>query len=307
LQDRLTKASLAIRNVLASPDIIGIVEVENLKVLQRIADRVNADAVATGQPNPKYSAYLEEGNDFRGIDVGFLVKTAKVKVIETKQLAKDIAHDVPKGSGDEKLFDRPPLMLRAEIADPKTQTAFALSVVVNHFKSYLDVDDEKEGERVRDKRRLQAEWLANFVADRQKADQAENIILCGDFNAFQFHDGYNDLIGILKGKPEPNVLAPSKAVVNTGLANLIDYIEPRNRYSYTYDGSAQALDHILINKPLRDRLLKFGYARLDADFPLIYANDPTRPERISDHDAPVAFFSLDARKSASPPTPKPTL
>jgi uncharacterized protein len=299
---RLNKVSLAIRNVLASPDIIGIVEVENLKVLQKIADRVNADAAASGRTNTKYTAYLEEGNDFRGIDVGFLVNAAKVRVVDSKQLAKDIALDAPGGSGSEKLFDRPPLMLRAEITDVKSNSTFALTVVVNHFKSYLGVDSEKDGERVRTKRRLEAEWLANFVADRQKADPAENIILCGDFNAFQFHDGYNDLMGILKGKPEPNVLTPSKAVVTTGLVNLIDYIEPKNRYSYTYDGSAQALDHILINKPLRSRLLKFGYARLDADFPLVYANDATRPERISDHDAPVVFLSLDDKPAAKPAT-----
>jgi hypothetical protein len=46
--------------------------------------------VAAGQPDPKYVAYLEEGNDARGIDVGFLVKSTKIKVIGTEQLAKDV-------------------------------------------------------------------------------------------------------------------------------------------------------------------------------------------------------------------------
>ena len=87
-QKRLTKTSLAIRNVLSMPDVLGIIEVENLKVLQKIADKINADAVAAKQPDPKYVAYLEEGNDVRGIDVGFLVKSTKIKVVEVKQLAK---------------------------------------------------------------------------------------------------------------------------------------------------------------------------------------------------------------------------
>ena len=93
----------------------------------------------------------------------------------------------------------------------------------------------------------------------------------------------------------------------TGLIDLIDYIDPKNRYSYTWDGSAQALDHILINRPMRDRLVKFGYARVDADFPIVWANDPNRPERISDHDAPVAYLLLDEPppKPAPAPTPKP--
>ncbi|MEO7538520.1 MAG: endonuclease/exonuclease/phosphatase family protein [Pyrinomonadaceae bacterium] len=299
-QSRLKKVSMAIRNVLAMPDILGVVEVENLKVLQKVAAKVNADAVAAGQPDPKYVAYLEEGNDVRGIDVGFLVKSRKIKVIETKQLGKDDKLDFPGDAPDLKLFDRTPLLLRAEVIDPKSAKPLAVTVIVNHLKSYLGIDDAKNGERTRNKRRLEAEWLANYVIARQKADPNERIVLCGDFNAFQFNDGYNDLMGIIKGKSDPNVLNPSKLAESTGLANLVEYIDPRNRYSYTYDGSAQAIDHVLINKPMRERLLKFGFARVDADFPLVWANDPERPERISDHDAPIVFLALDA-----PPPPKP--
>jgi predicted extracellular nuclease len=297
-KNRLTKVSLAIRNVLAMPDVLGIVEVENLKVLKKVADRVNADAVAAGQPDPKYVAYLIDGNDVRGIDVGFLVKSAKIKVLETTQLAKDVKLDYP-GSGDQKLFDRPPLLLKAEVIDAKSTKPLAFTVIVNHFKSYRGIADDEDGDRVRNKRRLEAEWLASFVQERAKAEPAERLMLCGDFNAFQFNDGYNDLIGILKGKPDPNVLVPSKTTYNTGLADLVEYVDQKNRYSYTYDGSAQVLDHIMVNKTIRDRLLKFGYARVDADFPIVWANDPTRPERISDHDAPIVFLNLDE------PAPKP--
>ena len=297
-QKRLNKVSLAIRNVLSTPDILGIIEVENLKVLQKIASKVNADAVAAGKPDPKYVAYLEEGNDIRGIDVGFLVRSTKIKVLETKQLAKDEKLNYGTTFPDQKLFDRTPLLLRAEVIDAKAQKPFALTVIVNHFKSYRGIDDKKDGDQTRNKRRLEAEWLAAFVHERGKADATERILLCGDFNAFQFNDGYNDLIGILKGKSDQNVLVPSKTAYTTGMANLIDYIDQKSRYSYTFDGSAQALDHILVNKPVRARPLKFGYARLSADFPLVYSNDGDRPERVSDHDAPVVFLSLD-----EPPTP----
>ena len=135
----------------------------------------------------------------------------------------------------------------------------------------------------------------------RKRTLPRKLILCGDFNAFQFNDGYNDLIGILKGKPDPNVLAASKTVYNTGLVDLVDYIpNPSDRYSYTYDGAAQAIDHVLINKPLRSRVMKFGFARVDADFPVVWSNDPTRPERISDHDAPIVFLNLDEPQLAKP-------
>lgn len=298
-QRRLNKASLAIRNVLSMPDVLGVCEVENLAVLKKLADKINADAVAAGQANPKYEAYLEEGNDIRGIDSGFLVKSSKVKVIDTKQLAKDETFNAGTGGDDAKLFDRPPFMLRAEVADEKSGKPLAFTVIVNHLKSYGGIADEKDGERVRQKRRLEAEWLANFVQERQKSDAAERLILCGDFNAFQFNDGYNDLIGILKGKSNPNVLAPSKNVYQTGLIDLVEInsIEPARRYSYSFGGSAQVLDHILINKAAAERAVKFGYARLDADFPDVYGNDATRPERLSDHDAAILYLSLDERNT----------
>lgn len=293
-QGRLNKASLAIRNVLSMPDVLGIVEVENLKVLQKLADKINTDAVAAKQPDPKYVAYLEEGNDIRGIDVGYLIKSMKVKVKEMKQLGKDEKLNYGENK-DEKLFDRPPLLLTVEVTGEKTNSPFVFTTIVNHFKSYGGIDDEKDGDRVRNKRRLQAEWLANFIQERAKTDANERMIVCGDLNAFQFNDGYNDLVGILKGKPNANVMVASKAAFTTSLVDLIDSMpDPTGRYSYTFDGSAQALDHILVNKPVyKGTKMKFGYARVDADFPAVWANDTTRPERLSDHDAPILFLSLD--------------
>jgi len=46
------------------------------------------------------------------------------------------------------------------------------------------------------------------------------------------------------------------------------------------------------------KLSRFAYARNDADFPEVFRNDPNRPERISDHDMPVAYFTLP---EATPP------
>lgn len=301
-QKRLAKLSLAVRTVLSNPDVLGIVEVENLKVLQKVADKINADAVAAGAPDPKYTAYLIEGNDIRGIDVGFLVKSSKIKVVEVKQLAKDEKLKGVAGAEDQHVYDRPPLMLRAEVIDARAAKPLAFTTIVNHFKSYNGIDDPQDGSRVQNKRRIEAEWLAKFVLDRQTADPTERIILVGDFNAFQFNDGYNDLIGILKGRSEQSVITPSKAAFATGLVTLIDYLsDPSKRYSYTFDGSAQALDHILVNKATRERITKFGYARSNADFPLVWKNDPARPERVSDHDAAVVYLNLDE------PAPKPAV
>src|SRR5439155_13714695 len=115
---RLNKASLAIRNVMRSPDVIGVEEMENLTTLQTLAARVNADAVAAGEADPGYTAYLVEGNDVGGIDVGILVKTARVNVIDVTQVGKDATYINPTSGAAELLNDRPPLVLRATIQGP---------------------------------------------------------------------------------------------------------------------------------------------------------------------------------------------
>jgi uncharacterized protein len=311
-EGRLNKASMIVRNYMMMPDVIGIIEVENLKVLKKLADKINADAIAAKQINPQYEAYLEEGNDGRGIDVGILVRKSKVKVIEVKQLGKDAVFTAP-DKQSYPLFDRPSLLAKLEYADTKLGKPFEFTFVINHLKSYSGIDDEKTGSRTRLKKRLQAEWLANFVAERAKTNATERLILSGDFNAYQFNDGYNDVIGILKGNPDINALEPSKTPINTGLFNLVDYLQVSQKYSYVFAGNAQTIDHILVNQAASDRSLKFGYVRVDADFPLIYYNDASRPERLSDHDPAMLYLSLDEIKRPKAdeikpkvsPTPKP--
>ena len=86
---RLEKASRAILTILQAPDVIGVEEVENLPTLQALADTVNADAPGAGQAVAHYDAFLMEGNDIGGIDVGFLVRTDKVSVTNVEQYSKN--------------------------------------------------------------------------------------------------------------------------------------------------------------------------------------------------------------------------
>jgi predicted extracellular nuclease len=299
-QNRMKKISMAIRDYLRFPDVIGTIEVENLAVLKKLADKINTDAVAANQTNPKYEAYLIEGNDGRGIDVGFLVKSARVKVVDVTQLSKDEKFKNPDGK-DENLHDRPPLMLQATIDDAKTGKPFAFTVIVNHLKSFLGIDDPKDGgARVRLKRQMQAKFLARFVNERQKLNPNEPIVLLGDFNAYQFNDGIGDIIGVIKGTPAPKdqVLTASEDLVNPDLTDLVDLIKPEQRYSYSFDGNAQDIDHIIVTQAMKKHLAGYGFARFNADFPEIYRNDPNRVERFSDHDAAIGYFNFDETASA---------
>ena len=296
-QRRLKKISMAIRNVLRAPDVVGIVEAENLAALKRLAEKINADAVAANQPNPNYEAYLIDGNDGRGIDSGFLVKSTRVKVLEVKQFGKEDKFKNPEGKEDV-LNDRPPLLMRASIDDAKAGKPFEFTVIVNHLKSFLGVDDPKDGgARVRLKRRLQAEFLAKTVQERQTANPNERIILLGDFNAYQFNDGIGDTIGTIKGTPAPKdaVMNYSEDLVNPDMTNLVDLIKADQKYSYSFDGNAQVLDHIIVSEAMKKHIAGFGYGRMNADFPESYRNDDSRVERYSDHDAAIAYFSFDAK------------
>jgi len=296
-QKRLGKISRAVREYLQMPDVLAVIEAENLNVLKRLAEKVNADAEAAGKPNPKYEAFLFNGNDPRGIDCGFLVKTSRVTVVSAKQFGKDERYKNPVTGSDNILNDRTPIMIEARITDPKTNQPFAFTVVANHLKSYRGVDDPKDGPNVRMKKRLQGEFLARWVNERQKANPQERILLVGDFNTFQFNDGLVDIIGTIKGTPTAKdaVLLASDDLVNPDLVNLVDMIKPDQQYSYIFDGNAQVLDHFIANGALKSHVAGFGFLRVNADFPAAYRADGARAERFSDHDVAVGYFTFDAK------------
>ncbi|MEO7264521.1 MAG: lamin tail domain-containing protein, partial [Ferruginibacter sp.] len=133
--NRLSKASLAIHNVLNYPDVIGVEEVENLTTLQAIATKVNNDAIALALPNPNYQPYLTEGNDVNGIDVGFLVKAGKIIVTSVIQYGKAATYINPNTSLSETMFDRPPLAVMATFTKPGCATPIPFTIIINHLQS----------------------------------------------------------------------------------------------------------------------------------------------------------------------------
>ena len=102
------------------------------------------------------------------------------------------------------------------------------------------------------------------------------------------------MVGTIKGTPTScdEVVLCSGDLVNPDLTDLAETVPAADRYSYSFDGNAQVLDHELVTQNLLTRLHGLHYARNDADFPESFRNDPNRPERISDHDMPVAYFSF---------------
>ncbi|HZT61272.1 MAG TPA: Calx-beta domain-containing protein, partial [Pyrinomonadaceae bacterium] len=216
---RVNKASLIIRTIQRYPDVIGVEEMENLSTLQAVAAKVNSDAqTIDGLPNPNYVAYLAEGNDIGGIDVGFLVKESRITTVGVTQIelagcnhttgAGCYTYTNPNTGNQELLNDRPPLVLQATVPRPALYGGGTIpfTVIVNHLRSLSSIDDDvtvngtgTEGGRVRAKRKAQAEFLANYIQSRQVSDPNEKIITIGDMNAFRINDGYVDVIGTVLG------------------------------------------------------------------------------------------------------------
>jgi predicted extracellular nuclease len=296
-ETRLAKASLTIRNVLRMPDIIGVQEVENFQTLMALADRIDTDAAAAGQPAPQYDPHLFEGNDQGGIDVGFLVKRAGAITsnVSVEQLGADATFVDPSDNSVDLLNDRPPVMLRATLLGPASTLPQPITVIVNHLRSLIDVElDDAIGQRVRAKRQAQAEWLANFIQGRQINDPNEAIVSIGDYNAFSFNDGYGDSMGTIRGVPTPpdQAATASADVVSPDLVDVADFSAPDERYSYLFNGNAQTLDHVLISANLVPRFDGLAHPRVNADFPEVLRGDATTPSRLSDHDPAVAYFSF---------------
>ncbi|MDH5823039.1 lamin tail domain-containing protein [Luteimonas sp. RD2P54] len=315
LERRLGKASLGIRQFLHAPDVLGVTEVENLPVLQALAERINADAVGAGQPDPGYVAWLEEGNDVGGIDVGFLARTGevgagvpRVEVLTVEQVGADAMLDNPDGSTT-LLNDRPPLVMDAVVhfADGRS---FPVTAIVVHQRSLSGIDSEDPGssgwatggQRVRAKRQAQAEYLAGVIDGMQEGDPARNIVVLGDFNAFQFNDGYVDALGVVTGQPSPDdetaVNGDGADLVEPDLRNTTLDAPADERYSFVFDYQAQALDHVLVNQAILASPELDGHsishARINADFPEVARNDPATPTRLSDHDPTVLLVRLGA-------------
>jgi uncharacterized protein len=295
--NRLAKASRQIRQNFGAPDIIGVVEMENLTTLQALAAKILADG------GPSYAANLIEGNDPGGIDVGFLTKstpvagsTPRVSVVSVTQLGLSATFLNPITNAQDLLNDRPPLVLEATV-NSATGGSANVTVVANHLRSFLGVTDPVDGVRIRAKRLAQAEFVANLVQARQVANPNERIVVLGDFNAYEFNDGYVDTIGSILGAPTPatQVLLAGADLVNPNLVRLVD---AGADYSYSFDGFTQNIDHIMVSQGLvtNSSARSVTHIKLNADFPETARSDysATANTRLSDHDALLLRVTVPA-------------
>jgi hypothetical protein len=140
-----------------------------------------------------------------------------------------------------------------------------------------------------------------MVDDLQTANPSVKLFVVGDFNAFEFSDGYVDAVGVISGSFDPAEsvicgLVPCADLVDPDLINLTTTIDPTTRYSFIFRGSAQTLDHALVSQALGLDVSGIEYGRGNADAAVDLINDDSvdnLPLRSSDHDGLVVFISSD--------------
>jgi len=280
---RRLKIARHIVEVLDSPDVLGVQEVESLAVLQDLAAEI-----ALLDPGVSYTAHLVEGNDVGTIDVGFLTR-ANIDVDAVTQLG---ATETLTFDGS-LLHDRPPLLLEGAFAG--NGAPFEFAVMVNHLRSLGGIEDPSDGPRVRQKRLEQAQSIAEKVQDFQTANPGVPLTVLGDLNAFEFSDGYVDVVGQIIGDIDPAAaLLSGPDLVDPNLENQVLSLPASQRYSFNFRGNAQTLDHALTSAAADAFIRGFEFGRGNADAAEELIEDDSTPLRASDHDGFALFVMSDA-------------
>lgn len=203
------------------PDILGVCEVENKKVLIDLTDKY--------LPELKFEIAHLESPDNRGIDVALLYKKIKFKINFVK--------------GDTvKLEDGYPTRLIL-FASLKTKNNDTLNLFVNHWPS------RRGGETASEKNRIAAaKVLRNNIDSLFLINQKSKIIIIGDFN-----DEPNNIsiTNYLNAKPF-DCENKSDSLEENNLLNLSYQTFLNGEGTYKYRNEWNQLDQMIISKSLID-------------------------------------------------------
>jgi len=273
LETKLDKLAIAVQQNLEIPDIIVVQEIENTEILQMLADRINSQSLS------QYASVSLESSDRRGIEVGLMWNKARVKLKTYFQME---GIDVENAFGISSTSPgREPLVGVFDFYGTE------ITIVGNHFKSKGGDDvifgiNQPPKRNSEIQRKLQAQVVRNFVDRLLMENPDANIAVTGDLNDFQFAEpgeGKDHPIGILEG-----------TIPSLALFNLIAKLNPAQRFSFVFDGNSQLLDHMLVSPALLERFNNIFIPHFNTNAPTIMVNDPTSPNRSSDHDPVWATF-----------------
>ena len=311
---QLKRLSDYVGNVLRAPDVLGVIEVENIAVLQMLADRISLDHAIT------YTPHLQEGNDGGGIDVGYLVRSDRISGAVTTQFDKNETWLDPRDGQSHTLHDRPALLLEGSFAGQP----FATVVIHPKARSCVDAPSggsctQDEVDRNRAKRFEQGRSIALRVQASQLAHPERPLLVIGDFNDYVFSDGFVHITGLLQGTydDDANVIKlGTPNIVQPALWNAVTSLPDNEQYSFlfteqfgeilgytkptptSFDSGRdvpimQVLDQALLNSAAKSWFIGFEYGRANLDA----ADQDKRLSDgaigVSDHDGFVVRLASD--------------
>jgi predicted extracellular nuclease len=227
------------------PTVVGLQEVENIGVLEDIAEHEVLQAYG-------YIPVLLEGDDSRGIDVGYLVRADQAGVLAQAQ------YPAP-----ESITSRPPLQITIRLLG----SGLEFVVINNHFTSMSGGEAATEPRRT-----AQAAWNAELAEEILAIDPEALLAVIGDLNSF--YDSQ-----------------PLEVLEQAGLIHTFDRLPAEERYTYVFEGVSQTLDHILVSPQLDLLIQSVTVLRVNADHPLASPEDFS-PRHKSDHDPVIVVFSI---------------
>ncbi|MEZ4733553.1 MAG: endonuclease/exonuclease/phosphatase family protein [Caldilineaceae bacterium] len=264
---QLAKRAQTIAESLQGCTIIGLQETgtpadaETLAAFLRTTYNLNYQATVLAGPGTQSSEFP--------LTNGLLTRTDRVEVRQAAlaQACSRQNYAVPVVPGDcplgaYALFDRPPLVVDLLVRGD-WQSAFPLTVIVNHWKS--KAGDEK----VNAVRRLaQARHVATLVQQQIDHDRDAQVVVLGDLNDYY----------------ESPPIETLKTAVTPPLHHLYDYLLPSDRYTYIFNGGSQVLDHVLVTPNLTPLVAAVDVVHINADYPSSDQAQLQAVQRSSDHD-----------------------
>lgn len=295
---RFAAIAAQIVNNLNSPDIIGLQEIQDNNgsvndgttsasvTLQLLVDAI----AAAGGPQYEFidNTFITDGQSGGqpggNIRTAFLYNPDRVDLVDGS--VQPIGSQAP---GATFAGARLPLVATFEFNGQE------ITVVDNHFSSkggsapilgteqpFEELQEDPDVNGSLNERREQAQAVNDFV-DGIFANGADaNVVVLGDLNEFEFVSPLDILAGTVESLNAGQAIQPTgEAAV---LTNLINNIDPDERYSFIFQGNSQQLDHILVSNNLLD----------EAEIDIVHVNTEfaETDSRASDHDPVLAslFF-----------------
>lgn len=273
---RLRKMARYIITQMAGPDIIAFQEVESPGVLAQVAEEVKRlnDTL-------NYKAY-----GFKFNSGNFPINLCYLVSDRLRITTAELVGSTEQFSMGGRLHDRPPMLLEGFI---KTDPEIPFHILNIHMRSLIDILNPS----IQRRRSEQAISIARMIRALQ-ARGDENILVVGDFNAYEFTDGHVDVVNQITGEPSLGAAFETIPVLEKPLINYSTTLLPKEeRYSYVFNGNAQLLDHCLGDMGRGVSIKSLNYTRGNADNPYDYAADPGHSLHVSDHDGWVMTLTLN--------------